>query len=481
LSQAGLRKLLWRKLALLGATGEGGLSPSLAATFAHFQAISRGAHALTCELINTIGNKEEAPRAILELSARHRVPPTTLLRNADLPSVLPAVRSALNLATQTWISRRTKPEFTGGTWLVGCLEEMTREEQVRAVEVLAQAMSRDEAAKHQPLMNWVRANFSRRYDAGSLWSYLSTPGRNALREWVGAVNYRLLEQLVGSLLSHPQSSTLFSPTETNQLRKRVQFWSNYSHRFIQLRILLSRTAAEHLATDVVDGGEVAILDSQDLRPGSEVTKETDVCIFDFDEWLVIEFFRGPASESMLIPADDACRAYLFETRVLSVKRLRAFAYNLGTVVMDHCYGWQNESVRLLDEMGIYPNEGLRAFRIEPTHSKQYIRGQGIGQLGWEATDKRNSSLHWWTRDVANLKREALAAYPTLGKKSNGVQTEATGVVSASVGQTAGPTSRQQTPRSKPVTPVAQDASKEPENNWLWFLSQNSISNLPPKT
>lgn len=411
--QVGVRRLLWRKLALLRATGQGGLSPSIAGTFPHFEALTAGTFSLPCRLLQALSAGQGAAQALLEISQAQRIPPPVLMRSFDLPGSLPPVRDALKQAVVDWLARRSHPVGKGGEWLVACLEAMTREEQVRAVEVVGKKMSREEATTHPALMAWVKARFSRRSEDDSLWAHLTVEGRRALREWVGAVNYRTFERLIEDLLGVPSSRELFQAHEINQLEKRRWFWRNYSDRFAQLRILLSETAVTAARRGIVDGRDVAVLDARDMQPGLEKTQATEVCIFDFDEMLVIEFFRGPGSETMLIPATDVCRAYLFNAETLSVKRLRAFGYLHAADILDHKYRWQTESVRFLIKRKIYPNKGLTSFRVDAKFNHPYSPVNGIGVILPEAAEERRKSLQNWSREVEQLKREALLAYPSL--------------------------------------------------------------------
>jgi len=113
--------------------------------------------------------------------------------------------------------------------------------------------------------------------------------------------------------------------ESNQLRRRRDFWANYSNRFERLRILLPRTSQIAIGYQIQD--DVDLLEDD----GSD---RTEVCIFDFGEWFVVEFFRGRGSETRLFPKNSRNEQILFGESTLSVKsssRLRPILENCAKV------------------------------------------------------------------------------------------------------------------------------------------------------
>ncbi len=169
--------------------------------------------------------------------------------------------------------------------------------------------------------------------------------------------------------------------ESNQLRSRREFWANYSNRFERLRILLPRTS--QIAIGYQINGDVDLLEDD----GSD---STEVCIFDFGEWFVVEFFRGIGSEMRLFPNNFRNEQILFGESTLSVKRIRC----LGGDRHNHVYLWQVQefSPNWLKNHGILPNPNT-----EPS------RNPTANQLR-----ERERKLERWTRDIESLEQEARA-------------------------------------------------------------------------
>ena len=79
------------------------------------------------------------------------------------------------------------------------------------------------------------------------------------------------------------------------MKKRRKFWADYSNRFQQLRILLPQSSLTAISNQY--RGNVDRLEDD----GSDTT---EVCIFNFGEWIVVEFFRGRGSETRLFSYND---------------------------------------------------------------------------------------------------------------------------------------------------------------------------------
>lgn len=250
-----------------------------------------------------------------------------------------------------------------------CLGEMSLELQVKAVNHLFINVSKQVASNHPQLFEWLCDN----YRNGEKWNRLSHQAKEKLREWIGAVNYADFQHLVDLILNVIQ----FPEWQENQLRKRRNFWADYSNRFENIRILLPQSSLNAIRNDLT--GNIDILDDD----GSDTT---EVCIFDFGEWLVVEFFRGRGSETRLFPNNHRTQQVLFGNSNLSVKRIRY----LGGYRHDHKYLWQVKCREWLQEKGIQPNPGsLPGGTPTPNQFRQ-----------------RQNKLEEWEDEIEILEQEA---------------------------------------------------------------------------
>jgi hypothetical protein len=147
-----------------------------------------------------------------------------------------------------------------------------------------------------------------------------------------------------------------------KLRSRKDFWSNYSDRFEQIRILIPESSQRKISNVLYN--QVSIIKAN-----------TEVCIFDFGKLLVVEFFRGKGNESemRLFSNPETIRQTLFDSSISSIEYIRS----LGGEEKYHTGDWQKECERTLAKCGIYPNDGLCEFTFSGKDKRPYDRERGI--------------------------------------------------------------------------------------------------------
>jgi len=268
---------------------------------------------------------------------------------------------------------------------------MSKQQQIRGVEYLLTSVSQAVGGNQPKLVNWLRQN----YGSGmisSRWNELSSQAKIALRKWIGAVNYNDFQKLVDLLLKQLS----LEEWERNQLERRKGFWANYSDRFERIRILLPQSSFNVLN---------AHFSNQDVNLLSEDgTKATEVCIFDFGDRFVVEFFRGPGSETRVFKRDLRIEKELFQSLFLSIKRLRC----LGGEIHDHVFCWQHYCEKWLREVNnIYPNESTVNFKGLPFKYSQYNCKTGLPAPSLDDLEQRQRKLSRWKHEIQQLEREAM--------------------------------------------------------------------------
>ena len=286
----------------------------------------------------------------------------------DLPTWIPQFNQFIEYISP-YFCTIDSPNHQQVDWLLRSLNEISVELQVNAVNYLLTNVSKEVASNYPQLVEWMRDN----YRNGDKWNRLSNQAKEKLREWIGAVNYADFQHLVNLILNVIN----FKDWEENQLRRRKDFWANYSNRFEQLRILLPQSSLNAIRD--LHRGNVDLLEDD----GSDTT---EVCIFNFGEWLVVEFFRGKGSETRLFPNNYRNQQVLFGNSNLSVKRIRY----LGGDRHDHKYVWQFLCREWLQDKGIQSNPGSLLDR-QPTPDK---------------FRQRQNQLEQWNNEIRQLEQEA---------------------------------------------------------------------------
>ncbi|MBD6615709.1 hypothetical protein FNW02_07650 [Komarekiella sp. 'clone 1'] len=362
-------QLLWRLALYYSGQQEQVLAKSLAESFDVFANSDLVSHLLPVQIIRALCDKQ-AGRELAKIACEQRVNRTELLNaiRDSLPVWIPLFSQFVENITP-YFSTIISANKSQVKWLLSCLDEMSDSQRIEAVNHLLTNVSNSVATNHSSLVDWLQNN----YRNGENWYKLSDPARQKLREWIGGINYGDFQKLVNIILNKLDLQDF----ESNQLSRRRDFWANYSNRFERLRILLPKTS--QIAIGYQIQGDVDLLEDD----GSD---RTEVCIFDFGEWFVVEFFRGRGSETRLFPKNSRNQQILFGESTLSVKRIRC----LGGDKHDHVFLWQIFSRAWLANNGIVPNPNTQPSR-NPTA---------------EQLRQRENKLERWKREIEYLEREA---------------------------------------------------------------------------
>ena len=289
-------------------------------------------------------------------------------------------------------------------WYVRCLDESSVALQVKAAErMLRQLRETDVGGMYRPLRNWLQSTFNPTSGEG-LWDRLSTDGKRLLRGWLGAATYKDFETVATLVWKHVSLETW----EENQLRKRTAFWKNFSDNYLRVHILLPgqtrSTVGDQLRNELGTGKDIGQLERDGSAP-------TEVCVFDFRDWYVVEFFRGSGSEMRLFEASEALEKLFFsKTLPLSPRRIRALP---SAEVFDHKYLWQPLCERWLHDHGIFVNEGLRRFYMgtrrdsDASWYQKYSRQEGLPYDRAKIQDRERGLRQWRQRiDILESKAKA---------------------------------------------------------------------------
>jgi len=343
-------RLFWRLALFYNSKGQDKqvLPPYLAKAFTEFVSSFKESDYLTVDILTALASNQ-GDRKIAELSFKHLLTPKSLLQG-NLPESIYGMDETFILIAENFIAERNQQKEQAKL-LIDSLNEMSRETQLPGVEYLLTHVPKEIAGQFPILVNWVQKHYGIT-SIDTRWSELSPEAKAALQDWLGALSYGYFVKLVKILLDKLN----LPDWERNQLRSRRDFWSNYSDRFERIRILLpqfSQEAIEEAIGSEFEHQDITILESDGSEP-------TEVCIFDLGDCCIVEFFRGPGSETRVFNAQDYpdIKTKLFDSSILSLKRLRC----LGGEVHDHKYLWQGYCEKLLRNRDIYPNEGTKFFK-----------------------------------------------------------------------------------------------------------------------
>ena len=359
-----LHRLLLYRLVLYYGGNTQALAASLVKGFSKIATSLASRKPLTVKIIEAISSNNPGQN-LARLSCQYLKLPIQLFNQEQLPTWGLITQESLNYIVEVFLAL-IQPNNQQVNWLLTCLNEMSQEQQIKAVNNILTSVPTEIGARFPELVDWLR----KKYGTGKLRYRLSETAKRKLQDWIGAVNYDQFQKLAQLILERLPLEDF----EANQLRRRQEFWGYYSNRFERIRILLPQESLRIIGNELSQNVDLLEEDG---------SNSTEVCIFDFGDWLIVEIFRGPGSETRLFPRSEN---RLFDAPNLSLKRIR----RLGGEIHDHKYLWQFSCEKWLYEKKIYLNPGISPSR-EPTQDK--LR-------------ERERKLFHWREEIKRLEREA---------------------------------------------------------------------------
>lgn len=339
--------------------------------------------------IKIIESLKKDPADLAKLSLTFNKTPKDLLKIYQLPYWIKKAEDALTTVAKVFVSSR---DIQYETWLINCLEEMLAQDQIKATDYLLTKISAETAGTLPNLVEWVKWNFKPQ-NSDRKWHQLSGKAKEALGKWIGAVNYKDFQNIVELLLKN--NDKLKMPDwQQNQLRARKNFWANYSDRFERIRILLPQKSINALGQYLPENVDLLIEDGSD----------TEVCIFDFRDWFIVEFFRGGGSETRLFnrSQNPQFEQKLFGSSQVSVKYLRCLK---PREIHDHVFCWQTYCEKWLKVRNILPNAGTEIF-IGLSNEHGRYGSDGLPTPSFQDQQKRNGRLEEWKNKIRQIESEA---------------------------------------------------------------------------
>jgi hypothetical protein len=270
-------------------------------------------------------------------------------------------------------------------WLDSCLMQMTTHEKVGFTDQLLSEFKMLIA----PLEPWLKDNCAPSSE-DSLWFELESDSRGILKNYFKMSSYYSLQSLVDKLCDNTTSRSLgLTERDIRQLKSRSLFWSNYSERFNQTRLLVPyKTLALLSWINTLEGVEVLDLPNTD-------EEDSEVCIFDIGERILVEVLRGDASELRIFESTSRNKKRLLQDTDLTLRSIRQMAC---ACVHDHVTLWQyfcEQTLRV--QHGIVPNNGLTQFKgIATTHGK-YSEKMGLSSPKDTIFSERLVQLEAWEK------------------------------------------------------------------------------------
>ncbi len=212
---------------------------------------------------------------------------------------------------------------------------------------------------------------------------MSEAAKEALPRWLSIGGWSDLKGAIA--LIKPQ----LLDWQQNQLKKRPQFWSHYTSRFDQVRILFCNESYCQLSETQERLFE--------CLEASKFSEDTELCIFDFRSHYVVEILCGEISETRIFPQTEDLEQIFFRSSSLSLLEIRQQSCDLKTQTHDHKFLWQGYMERWLRGHGITPNDGIKHWQGLPQEAARYDPLVGLPEpSASQRRDREAKVAQWWS-------------------------------------------------------------------------------------
>ena len=281
------------------------------------------------------------------------------------------------------ISKKTEKKEI--VWLLDCVGNMTSAEAVHFYDELL--------SDYVYLLPSVEELYTAQClpdSEDTLWFSLKAESRRILKQYFKMSNYYSLEHLIDEICSRHIANLLkLTARDIKQLKSRSVFWSNYSEKFNQTRMLIPYKAHGALNwSGLFDDIDVVKLPDVPLE-------DSEVFIFDIGERIIVEVLRGDASELRIFESTSRNIKRLLQDKDITLQRIREMACGC---IHDHVALWQyfcEQTLRV--QHGISPNRGIKRFAGIGGKGAAYSEQAGLASPTESLFTERLNQLDDWNK------------------------------------------------------------------------------------
>jgi hypothetical protein len=277
-------------------------------------------------------------------------------------------------------------------WLVDTLGLMTRRGQSNLLNKLLPSVRNIDRCER--FITWLGSTCKPTLNGG-LWFSLSAQSKITVKEYIKISTFHNVEELVRAILTPNAVRDLALDDITqNQIKSRSTYWSHYEDSILSIRIIVPISTAKAISNEVEYWDWLEVFE----HPESA----TEIAIFEFKEYIAVEFFRGPASEIRVFENNTRRVNYLLKQNKLQLYGIRRLSEK---GVHDHMMLWQWACEKWLRlNFQIVPDPSVSRFKGLPNKASDYSHTKGLPVPSLELLKKRDDQLNSWNNDY--LTREA---------------------------------------------------------------------------
>lgn len=232
---------------------------------------------------------------------------------------------------------------------------------------------------------------------GNLWSQLSSTAKEVLVKHfkfsLFKIHERLIERYINDSIGSIDSNE--DPKASKRMRSRIGFWSNYSDRVLNSRLLVLKDE-DYKQNTSDDGFKVSSIEPLCA------SQPTEIIILEFEKLVIVDQLRPKGAAVRIFNSEYSSVSTLINQPISSERDILILHQD---EIHDHGMFWQWSLESLLrQKYKLTPNPGLVRFNSLSNKFNKYIHGKGLPRLDKEQKGVRVDKLQEWTESFMRLER-----------------------------------------------------------------------------
>jgi hypothetical protein len=339
-------------------------------------------------LMATIAVVENNAEKVADYSLSLAKTPSSLFAYLRLPSRLSILNDAKESLEEVLGSKGIEDYSAHYITIIECYSELDRDQ---AVQRMLNFFSKETLTNSGQLLRFLKHNYAPSVKE-TRWQYLDSNAQSSLREIIGSAWFGDFKKFIFQLTSPKLAEALnFNDYDIRQLRSRVTFWSNYQTRFHSFKVFLPLRTAQ-----IIQNTGLTLPENGIVEDFTNSRKETELCILEFEDHIVVEYLRGDSSALQVFSKANQQLTSKLLANKLRIEELKKIHHIKDH---DHLYYWQNSCEKMLrQEFNIYPDNNLKYFEIVASDGvtkgvgKRYDGRRGLPPLDAVQLKKREQAL-----------------------------------------------------------------------------------------
>ena len=276
-------------------------------------------------------------------------------------------------------------------YLLTSLKSLSKTDQIKLVEHLLKILPAGPIEAN--IKKWIILNSSPDREE-SFWGKLSSFAKEVLVKRFAFSLFPIHRQILHRFID--EYINILDRDDANvskRMRNRLEFWSNYSERILNSRLLVPEVEGY---AKVTNGIKVNVFEPLDQN------EPTEIIVLEFEGIVILDQLRPTGAAIRIFKSDYSSASTLLHQPISKEKDVLVLHQD---DIHDHAYLWQWSLESLLRQSyQLLPNPGLVRFASLGNKFNRYVHGKGLSTPDKQARKDRTEKLELWTSSFMRIER-----------------------------------------------------------------------------